>query len=99
MKGSIRHGLFSSMILLALGIGLDCTTSTDAQSYSVCLSGGNDGTLRCDYATMDQCRMAASGGLGDCETDPFAVSARDSRVERLQSGLPHHLRSRSRLAP
>jgi hypothetical protein len=97
MKASPGRGLFSSMILLALGMGLDCTTSTGAQSY-VCLSGGNDGTLRCDYATMDQCRAAASGGLGECEPDPFAASARDSRVEFLRSGLPHHLRSRSKLA-
>jgi hypothetical protein len=92
---SIRRGLFSSMVLLGLGIGFVCTTSTGAQSDPVCLNGGSDNSLRCDYSTMEQCRAAASGGLGECEADPFAASARDSRAEFLQSGQPHRPQGRS----
>jgi hypothetical protein len=89
-----RRGLFSSMVLLGLGIGLVCTTSTGALSDPVCLNGGSDNSLRCDYATMEQCRAAASGGLGECEADPFAASASDSRAEYLQSGQPQRPRGR-----
>src|SRR5262249_15516093 len=97
MKCSIRHGLFSSVVLLALGIGLDCTTSTGAQSDPVCLNGGSDNSLRCDFSTMQQCRSAASGGLGYCEPDPSA-NASDSGAELLQSARPQRPRSPSRFA-
>jgi hypothetical protein len=91
----MKCGLLSSIVLLALGIGLDCASSTGAQSYPVCLTGGDDGSSRCDYSTMEQCRAAASGGLGESEADPFAASASDSRAEFLQPGHSHHAQSRS----
>ena len=71
MKSNMRRGLYFSMVLLAFGAGLYCTMSKGAQSYPVCLTDGTDGSRRCDYATMERCRVAASGGLGDREPDPF----------------------------
>jgi hypothetical protein len=91
----MKCGLFSSIVLLALGVGLDCASSTGARSYPVCLTSGDDGSSRCDYSTMEQCRAAASGGLGECEADPFAATASDSRAEFLQPGHPHRAQSRS----
>jgi hypothetical protein len=41
-------------------------TQASAESYPVCLAGGADDTLRCDYANLEQCRASASGGLGSC---------------------------------
>jgi hypothetical protein len=47
--------------------------ATPASAASVCLAGGSDNTLRCDYASFDQCRASASGGLGYCVVDPASA--------------------------
>jgi hypothetical protein len=39
----------------------------------VCLSGGSDNSLRCDYANFEQCKASASGGLGYCVANPASV--------------------------
>jgi len=44
--------------------------ATPARAASVCLAGGSDNALRCDYASFEQCRASASGGLGYCVGDP-----------------------------
>ena len=36
----------------------------------VCLAGGEDNALLCDYANLNQCRATASGGLGYCVRNP-----------------------------
>jgi hypothetical protein len=50
------------------------TMAAGAESYSVCLAGGSNDALRCDYASLEQCRATASGGLGVCIMNPAAVS-------------------------
>jgi hypothetical protein len=94
MKDSMRREFFLSAVLLAFWTAVDHATPAFAQADSVCLSGGSDNSLRCDYSGMEECRMAASGGLGYCVSNPFASSANDSRAEVLQSDRLHH---RSRL--
>lgn len=47
--------------------------ATPARAASVCLAGGSDNTLRCDYSSFEQCRASASGGLGYCVGDPASV--------------------------
>jgi Protein of unknown function (DUF3551) len=100
MKSGMQRGLFFSAALLVLGGVFDCATSASAQSYSqsysVCLNGGSDNSIRCGFSSMEQCRATASGGLGYCEQNPFAANAgvTDTRGRRLssyrQSGPTHH---------
>jgi Protein of unknown function (DUF3551) len=96
MKSGMQRGLFFSAALLVLGAVFDCTTSASAQSYPVCLNGGSDNSMRCEFSSMQQCRVTASGGLGYCEENPFAANAgvTDSSARRWssyrQSGLTHH---------
>jgi hypothetical protein len=73
MKDIIRRGLFFLAVLLTLWTVFDSATPGHAQQ--VCLNRGLDNSLRCDYSNMQQCRMAASGGLGYCVSNPFASSA------------------------
>jgi hypothetical protein len=47
--------------------------ATSAMADPVCLSGGSDNSLRCDYTSFDQCRASASGGLGYCVANPASV--------------------------
>jgi len=57
--------LFSSVSVLSL--------ATPAASYPLCLTGGSDNSMRCDYTTLEQCRASASGGLGYCVGNPASV--------------------------
>ena len=42
---------------------LNLATPARAASDPVCLTGGSDNALRCDYANFEECRATASGGL------------------------------------
>jgi hypothetical protein len=58
---------------LALASISTVVTPAHAESNSVCLAG-DDNELQCIYQTLEQCRAAASGGLGYCVTTPTFVS-------------------------
>ncbi len=45
-------------------------TPARAETYPVCLAGGQTNALQCDYTTLAQCQATASGGLGYCVTNP-----------------------------
>jgi hypothetical protein len=51
--------------LLISGSILGVTVPAGAQTYPVCLAGGDADSPRCDYANLEQCRAAASG-IGYC---------------------------------
>jgi hypothetical protein len=36
----------------------------------VCLAGGDENSLRCDYANIEECRTAASGGVEVSRDEP-----------------------------
>lgn len=55
--------------LLVSGSILGAVTPASAETYPVCLVGGDTDSPRCDYATLEQCRAAASG-IGYCVTSP-----------------------------
>ena len=57
--------LFSSVSVLNL--------ATPAASSPVCLAGGSDNSMRCDYVSLEQCRASASGGVGYCVENPTSV--------------------------
>jgi Protein of unknown function (DUF3551) len=44
-----------------------------AEASTVCLAG-DDNEPQCNYSSLEQCRAAASGGLGSCVTQPTFVS-------------------------
>ena len=76
MTSGMQRGLFLSAAVLALAGVFDCVTSSSAQSYPVCLNGGSDNSMRCDFSSMQQCRATASGGLGYCEQNPLSANAK-----------------------
>ena len=59
--------LVSSVSVFNLG------TPARAASDPVCLTGGSDNALRCDFANFEECRATASGGLGYCVRNPASV--------------------------
>ncbi|WP_196237362.1 DUF3551 domain-containing protein [Bradyrhizobium elkanii] len=70
----MRRLLITFAALLATASISGHTTSAKAESYPVCLTGGNNNALRCDYTNVEQCDAAASGGLGYCVIDPDLLS-------------------------
>jgi Protein of unknown function (DUF3551) len=50
-----------------------------AASYPVCLAGGADNSMRCEFANFQQCRASASGGVGYCVTNPAINSAANGK--------------------
>ncbi len=53
---------------------LEFTAPSIAGAYPICLTGGDANSLRCEFSSLEQCQMSASGGLGYCIRNP-AVAA------------------------
>jgi Protein of unknown function (DUF3551) len=47
--------------------------------YPVCLAGGENNALQCEYVNLEQCRATASGGLGYCVMNPTDTSSAYAR--------------------
>jgi hypothetical protein len=45
-------------------------TQAAVQTYPVCLAGGSNDAVQCDYVNVEQCPATASGGLGYCVMNP-----------------------------
>jgi hypothetical protein len=58
-----------------------------AESYPVCLAG-EDNEPWCEYANLEQCQAAASGGLGECVTNTAFVSRAYASYN--STGKRHH---------
>jgi hypothetical protein len=68
---------------------LNLATPARAVSYPVCLAGGSDNTLRCNYPSFEECRASAFGGLGNCVGNPAAVfNVQASELSRVSQA--HH---------
>jgi hypothetical protein len=73
------------MAFVAWASILGAAAPASAESYPVCLAGGESNSLRCEYANLEQCRATASGGLGYCVTNPalaFDAYARYNNAAR-----------------
>jgi hypothetical protein len=63
-----------ALIVLVSSVSvLNLATPARAASDPVCLTGGSDNALRCNYANFEECRAIASGGLGYCVRNPASV--------------------------
>src|SRR5258708_9078900 len=60
--------LVSSVSVFNLG------TPARAASDPVCLTGGSDKALRCEFANFEECRATASGGFGYFVRNPTSLS-------------------------
>jgi hypothetical protein len=65
----MRRILLTLVALLTSTCVVGILTPASAVTYPVCLGGGEAGTFRCDYTSVEQCRAAASG-IGYCATNP-----------------------------
>ena len=61
------------MALLTLASIFIAAAPARAESNPFCLAGGEDNALRCEYATLEQCRATESGGLGYCVVNPAST--------------------------
>ena len=52
-----------------------------AEAHPVCLAGGENNALQCEYANLEQCRATASGGLGYCVMNPTYTPSAYARYE------------------
>ena len=71
----MRPRLISLGVLLTEISIFGVVTPAIAQSYPFCLGGNASYSLRCDYATLEQCQATAFGGQGYCIKDPYASNA------------------------
>jgi Protein of unknown function (DUF3551) len=63
-----------ALIVLVSSVSvLSSASPAKSASHPVCLAGGSDNALRCDYANFEECRATASGGLGYCVANPASV--------------------------
>jgi Protein of unknown function (DUF3551) len=69
----MRRRPFALIVLVSSVSVLSSANLAGAASYPVCLAGGADNALRCDYANFEECRASASGGLGFCVANPAPV--------------------------
>ncbi len=69
------------LALLALASVCIATTPARAESYPVCLAGGENNATQCEYANLEQCRASASGGLGYCVMNPAYASTAYARYD------------------
>lgn len=65
-------------ILAACACGLAATPSSAAPIYRYCVIGTPNMPSSCTYNTLEQCRMAATGGAGFCVESNFYVAARQA---------------------
>ena len=74
MDALARRLLWIALILAAPSVA----AQTDP-AFPICLQtyGIAGNSIICSYATMDQCRMTASGGAAQCITNPYFASAPD----------------------
>jgi hypothetical protein len=74
LKNKRRDEMRRTTVVLIVLIGsvgaLNLATPARAASYPVCLAAGSDNALRCNYASFEECRATASGGLGYCVRNP-----------------------------
>jgi len=68
-----RSDIAPAALLVSESI-LGAVAPASAQTYPFCLAGGGAESTRCDYATLEQCRAAASG-IGYCITSPGYTSS------------------------
>jgi Protein of unknown function (DUF3551) len=80
IAAAIPPGAALAVLVSALGTALPA----GAASYPVCLSGGSNNALRCNYANFEECRASASGGLGYCVANP--ASAFNAQTAYRRSG-------------
>ena len=66
---------------LALASACIAAAPVKAESYPVCLTGGEDNAMQCEFATLGQCRATASGGLGYCVANPAYASGSYARYD------------------
>jgi hypothetical protein len=72
----MRRYLIILAPLLASACMFSATTPARAEGYPVCLTGGGNDMVQCDFANLAQCQATASGGLGSCSVSPgYASSA------------------------
>jgi hypothetical protein len=87
-RDEMRRTLIAMTALLASTSIFNPAAPARAQTYPVCLVSGDEDGMRCDYATLDQCRATASGIAGYCVINPastanaFANSRRTTKRAR-----------------
>jgi hypothetical protein len=63
-----------ALIVLVSSVSvLNLATPARAASDPVCLTGGSDNALRCDFANFEECRATASGCLGYFVRNPASL--------------------------
>jgi hypothetical protein len=70
----MRRSIIALGALVTAASIFHMTTPASAEiDYPVCRSLGGEGgyTMRCDYATIEQCQATASGIGGSCIMNPY----------------------------
>jgi hypothetical protein len=70
---AIAAAILPGAVLAVLVSALGPPIPARAASYPVCLAGGSNNALRCNYANFEVCRASASGGLGYRVANPASA--------------------------
>ena len=73
-------------VVLAVISTFGVVTPAVAQSYPYCHGGDASYSLRCEYATLEQCQATAFGGQGYCTKNP--AYALDTHAGNQPAGRP-----------
>jgi hypothetical protein len=78
---SVALGALLALASICIAAAPARAESSRAESYRVCLTGGEDNATQCDYTSLEQCRATASGGLGYCVMNPAYASNSYARYD------------------
>ena len=72
----MRNALFTGFVLASAATALASINVTPARaSGAVCGTSPTENQVRCDWATIAQCRATLSGQGGQCHVNPYTSFA------------------------
>ena len=83
----MRIGILSLTVLAAVAFAVATSPSASAQTATVypwCVLQSGPCSNDCSYATIEQCRATASGGVGTCYQNPAFTVASQGRPVRMR---------------
>jgi hypothetical protein len=83
----MRRFLLVLAPILTSACMFNVATPAHAERYPVCLTGGGNDEVECDFTSLAQCQATASGGLGSCSTNSGYASRAFASYRGTRKGI------------